>query len=161
LIEQRVTPTLLSEIAAEHARGRRLFVATTNLDAGRRVVWNMGAIAARGEEGLKLFRDVLLASSSIPGFFPPVAIEVEANGKKFRRLDGGRTVAGAFLGDAETVPLAAQHVAPAARAALYHRQLQARTRVQNAGSQYSRHTRSLHRRGADGGAARGSHVDLY
>jgi len=54
LIEQRVTPTLLSEIAAEHARGRRLFVATTNLDAGRRVVWNMGAIAARGEEGRTL-----------------------------------------------------------------------------------------------------------
>ncbi|TMK20821.1 MAG: hypothetical protein E6G75_03900 [Alphaproteobacteria bacterium] len=66
VIEQRVTPALLSEIAAEHARGRRLFVATTNLDAGRRVVWNMGAIAARGEAGLKLFRDVLLASSSIP-----------------------------------------------------------------------------------------------
>src|SRR5262245_845842 len=31
LIEQRVTPALLSEIAAEHARGRRLWVATTNL----------------------------------------------------------------------------------------------------------------------------------
>jgi len=97
LIEQRVTPALLSEIAAEHARGRRLFVATTNLDAGRRVVWNMGAIAARGEEGLRLFRDVLLASSSIPGFFPPVPIEVEANGKKFHELHGDGTLTSPFF----------------------------------------------------------------
>jgi patatin-like phospholipase len=97
VIEQRVTPALLSEIAVEHARGRRLFVATTNLDAGRRVVWNMGAIAARGEEGLRLFRDVLLASSSIPGFFSPVPIEVEANGKKFHELHGDGTLTAPFF----------------------------------------------------------------
>jgi Predicted esterase of the alpha-beta hydrolase superfamily len=49
-------------------------VVTTNLDSGRRVVWNMGAIATRGDEAaLKLFREVLLASSSIPGFFSPVS----------------------------------------------------------------------------------------
>jgi Patatin-like phospholipase len=93
LIEQRVTPKLLAEIAAEHARGRRLLVATTNLDAGRRVIWNMGAIAARGDDkALKLFRDVLLASASIPGFFSPVAIAVEAGGKKFEELHGDGTV---------------------------------------------------------------------
>src|SRR5215468_6967157 len=97
VIEQQVTPALLSEIAAEHARGRRLFVATTNLDAGRRVVWNMGAIAARGEQGLKLFRDILLASSSIPGFFSPVPIEVEANGKKFHELHGDGTLTAPFF----------------------------------------------------------------
>jgi len=93
LIEQRVTPKLLAEIAAEHARGRRLLVATTNLDAGRRVVWNMGTIAARGDDkALKLFRDVLLASASIPGFFSPVAIAVEADGRKFEELHGDGTV---------------------------------------------------------------------
>lgn len=97
LIEQRVTAALLSEIAAEHARGRRLFVVTTNLDAGRRVVWNMGAIAARGEQGLKLFRDILLASSSIPGFFSPVPIEVDANGKKFQELHGDGTLTAPFF----------------------------------------------------------------
>ena len=51
-VEQRITPALLAEIAAEHARGRRLLVATTNLDAGRRVIWNMGAIAARATKAL-------------------------------------------------------------------------------------------------------------
>ena len=98
LIEDRVTTKLLAEIAAEHARGRRLFVATTNLDAGRRVVWNMGAIAARGDEAaLKLFREILLASSSIPGFFSPVAIEVEANGKKVREMHSDGTITAPFF----------------------------------------------------------------
>src|SRR5215471_4886403 len=97
LIEQRVTPALVSEIAAEHARGRRLWVATTNLDAGRRVIWNMGAIAAHGEQGLRLFRDVLLASSAIPGFFSPVPIEVEVNGKKFHELHGDGTLSLSFF----------------------------------------------------------------
>ena len=103
VVEQRVTAKLLSEIATEHARGRRLLVVTTNLDAGRRVVWNMGAIAAHGEHGLKLFRDILLASSSIPGFFSPVPIEVEANGKKFHELHGDGTLTAPFFVVPETM----------------------------------------------------------
>ena len=103
IIEQRVTAKLLSEIAAEHGRGRRLLVVTTNLDSGRRVVWNMGAIAGHGEQGLKLFRDILLASSSIPGFFSPVPIEVEANGKKFHELHGDGTLTAPFFVVPETM----------------------------------------------------------
>ena len=98
LIEDRVTAKLLSEIAVEHARGRRLFIATTNLDAGRRVVWNMGAIAARGDDrALKLFREILLASSSIPGFFSPVGIAVEANGKTFEEMHSDGTLTAPFF----------------------------------------------------------------
>jgi hypothetical protein len=98
LIEQRVTPQLLSAIAAEHARGRRLLVATTNYDAGRRVVWNMGAIAAKGDaSSVKLFRDILLASSAIPGIFSPVGIKVEANGKQFEELHGDGTLTAPFF----------------------------------------------------------------
>ena len=97
-LEQRITSNLLAAIAAEHVRGRRLFVATTNLDAGRRVIWNMGAIAARSDEkSLKLFRDVLLASCSIPGFFSPVSIEVEANGKSFQEAHGDGTLTAPFF----------------------------------------------------------------
>jgi predicted acylesterase/phospholipase RssA len=94
LIEKRVTPELVAAVAAEHKKGRRLLVVTTNADAGRRVIWNMGAIAQKGDEAaLKLFRSVLLASSAIPGFFEPVLIDVEANGKKFQELhiDGSVT----------------------------------------------------------------------
>lgn len=92
LIAKEVTPELLAQVAEGHRKGRRLFVATTNLDASRGVVWNMGAIAAKGDEAaLKLFRDVLAASAAIPGLFPPVMIEVEANGKKTQEMhaDGG------------------------------------------------------------------------
>jgi hypothetical protein len=89
LIAKRVTPDLLNDIAAQHRNGRRLIVVTTNLDAERPVAWNMGAIAARGgDKALKLFRDILLAASAIPGVFPPVLIDVEANGHKFQEMHG-------------------------------------------------------------------------
>ena len=54
----------------------------------------MGEIASRGTpEDLALFRKVLLASASIPGFFPPVPIDVEVDGKPVEELhvDGGVT----------------------------------------------------------------------
>jgi hypothetical protein len=92
LIERNVTPEVIADVATEYKRGRRLFVLTTNLDAGRPVVWDMGMIAAKGgEDAVRLFRDVLLASSAIPGPFPPVMIEVEANGRRFLEMhvDGG------------------------------------------------------------------------
>ena len=97
-IQKRVTKEMLAAIAAEHKKGRRFLVATTNQDAGRRVIWNMGAIAAQGDDkALKLFRDVLLASSSIPGFFQPVMIEVEANGKKFQEMHLDGTITAPFF----------------------------------------------------------------
>ncbi len=98
LIAKEVTPALLADIAAQYRAGRRLFVVTTDLDAERSVVWNMGAIAAHGgEAALNLFRTVLLASTSIPGAFPPVLIDVEASGKRFAEMhvDGG--VGGQFF----------------------------------------------------------------
>jgi predicted acylesterase/phospholipase RssA len=94
LVASIVDERLLRRIAEEHARGRRLFVVSTNLDAQRPVVWDMGVIASsRAPGALKLFRDVLVASSSVPGAFAPTLIEVEANGHQFAELhvDGGAT----------------------------------------------------------------------
>ena len=94
LIDREVDAALLRQVAAEHARGRRLYVGTTHLDARRLVVWDMGAIAARGRpEDLALFRKVLLASASLPGLLPPVAIPIEVDGKRYEELhaDGGVT----------------------------------------------------------------------
>ena len=94
LIAKRVTPELLNDVAAEHRRGRRLFVVTTNLDAERPVAWNMGAIASRGgDKALKLFRDILLAASSGPRRLSAGVIDVEAGGRKFQEMhaDGGLT----------------------------------------------------------------------
>ncbi len=74
LVEDNVTAELLAAIAVEHRKGRRLLVATTNLDTEETVIWDMGVLASQGEAALPLFRDVLVASASIPGVFPPVLI---------------------------------------------------------------------------------------
>ncbi|MES3027521.1 MAG: patatin-like phospholipase family protein [Pseudomonadota bacterium] len=82
LVEAYVTPTMLREVAVEHAKGRRLLIVTTNLDTQQTVIWDMGAIATRQTpEALALFRDVLVASSSIPGVFPPVMIPLDETGR--------------------------------------------------------------------------------
>ncbi|MBL4726531.1 MAG: patatin-like phospholipase family protein [Rhizobiaceae bacterium] len=94
LIAKYITRDTLREIAAEHQKGRYLLVGTTNLDAGRPVIWNMGEIAQVGDDrALKLFRSVILASASIPGAFPPVMIDVSADGKLGQEMhvDGGTT----------------------------------------------------------------------
>jgi hypothetical protein len=88
-LKKYVTERLLEEIAAEHKNGRRLFIGTTLLDAQRFVIWDMGAIAVRGDLGL--FREVILASASIPIIFPPVYIHVESDGRNYDEMhvDGG------------------------------------------------------------------------
>lgn len=94
LIAHYVDRKFLDRIAAQYRRGRILLVLTTNLDAQRPVVWNMGEIALnRSPEATELFRKVILASAAIPAAFPPVKIEVEAGGKMYDELhvDGGTT----------------------------------------------------------------------
>lgn len=93
-IERMVTPDLLRRIAAEHRAGRRLYVGTTELEAKRPVIWDLGEIACRGTmDDLILFRQVLLGSAAIPGFFPPVRIPVTVDGQELteRHVDGGVT----------------------------------------------------------------------
>jgi hypothetical protein len=94
LIAQYVDRQFLDRIAAQYKRGRVLLVLTTNLDAQRPVVWNMGEIALnRSPEATELFRKVILASAAIPAALPPVKIEVEAGGRMYDELhvDGGTT----------------------------------------------------------------------
>lgn len=94
LLQRYATKDLLRAVAEAHASGRRLLVVTTNLDAGRPVVWDLGAIASSGRpDALELFRTVILASSAIPGMFPPVPITVRADGREYTELhvDGAVT----------------------------------------------------------------------
>lgn len=94
LIAKHVDAKMLRRVAAEYRRGRVLTIGTTNLDARRPVVWNMGEIAHVGNQpALELFRDVILASASIPGLFPPVNIKVMVDGKTYDEMhvDGGVT----------------------------------------------------------------------
>ena len=87
LIGRYLTNDLLDAIAAEHAKGRRLLVVTTNLDSQRAVIWNMGSIASSNAPNrLELFRDVLAASASIPAVFPPQLIDVSAGPTQFQEM---------------------------------------------------------------------------
>lgn len=94
LIARYFDDALLRAVAAAHRQGRRLFVATTSIYAGRQVVWDIGAIADSGQpDALALIQRVLLASASVPVLFPPVYFEVEANGHRYNEMhvDGGIT----------------------------------------------------------------------
>ena len=94
LLKVHVTQTMIDAIAAEYAKGRLLFIGTTNLDARRPVVWNVTKIAASGKpEANELLRKIMLASAAIPGAFPPVMFDVEAKGQSYQEMhvDGGAT----------------------------------------------------------------------
>ena len=90
---------MVQRLAAEYERGRILLILTTNLDQGRSVIWNVGAIAASGHpRSRELIVDILLASAAVPGVFPPVMINVTVDGKNYQEMhvDGG-AIAQAFL----------------------------------------------------------------
>jgi predicted acylesterase/phospholipase RssA len=66
-------------------------MSTTNMEAQRGVIWDIGAIANSGNpHALDLIHKIMLASASIPGMFQPVFIDVESGGPrhipKFMRM---------------------------------------------------------------------------
>ena len=94
LIAQYLSPAVMAEIAREYERGRILMVLTTNLDAQRPVVWNLGELArSRHPDAHRLFHKIILASAAIPGALSPVNIPVVVDGKTYDELhvDGGTT----------------------------------------------------------------------
>lgn len=95
IIAKFIDADMLKRIASEYQKGRLLLVVTTNLDAQRPMVWNLGEIATTGtKEALELTHQVLMASAAIPGLFPPVQIPVQAaDGKRYDEMhvDGGVT----------------------------------------------------------------------
>jgi hypothetical protein len=106
LVAKYVDPPLLYAIAVEHAKGRRLMIATTNLDTEQTMIWDMGAIASRGDaDALQLFRQVLVASASIPGVFPPSLIEVEGPNRKLSEMHVDGSVTTPFFVAPETLLL--------------------------------------------------------
>ena len=99
MIARYLDHAMVQRIAEEYNKGRLLFILTTNLDQGRPVIWNIGAIAASSNpKAQDLIIDVLLASASIPAVFPPVMLDVTVDGAHHQEMhvDGG-TIAQAFL----------------------------------------------------------------
>jgi predicted acylesterase/phospholipase RssA len=87
MIESFATDEYFAAVAAEHARGRRFYVGTTNVDTKRFVVWDMGAVASCGTPAARaLYRDVLVASSAMTGFFPPVHLGLDGDGVRYDEM---------------------------------------------------------------------------
>lgn len=104
MVDHYVTFQLLEAVAREAATGRLLEVATTDIDKEETVIWDLGAIASRGDESSReLFRDVLIASASVPGVFPPVLLHVRQGGITYDEMhvDGATTVP--FIGAPESL----------------------------------------------------------
>ena len=94
-----MTPEVLRRIGQEYQKGRLLLISTANLDSGKLVIWNIGAIAASDNPTkLRLVRKILLASAAVPGLFPPVMLDALLDNEKHQEMhvDGG-TVSQVFL----------------------------------------------------------------
>lgn len=89
LLLDHVTEPMLDEVVKAHAQGRRLYVATTDMTAGRAVFWDMGAIAASGANRRNHYVDVLVASVAVPGLVEPVRVVDARSGARSVHSDGG------------------------------------------------------------------------
>ena len=94
LIARYVHDTVIGRRTEEYRRGHLVLIGTTNLDATRPVVWNMGETAAsEHHEARQLIRDVIEASAAIPGAFTPGSVPVESDRQDFDKMhvDGSTT----------------------------------------------------------------------
>jgi predicted acylesterase/phospholipase RssA len=120
LVERYLDDEMLKAIAREDQKGRRLLVVTTNLDAQRAVVWDMGAIAASGgPNAFNLFRDVLAASASVPVVFAPQLIDVEANDRVFQEMHADGTVSAPVYTLPDAILFGGKPISRNAKPALY------------------------------------------
>lgn len=102
LVDRYATDALIQAVAHEASTGRLLLVATTDVSTGEPVIWDLGSIAMNDGAGAKaLFREVLLASASVPGLFPPVVIRVQEQQALYEEVHVDGTITLPFF-----VPLA-------------------------------------------------------
>jgi hypothetical protein len=92
LFSNNFNEALLNRVATAHAKGRRLYIGTTNIDTGQLIVWDMGAIASSSRsDKYQRFSDIIYASSAMPIFLPPQYISVDIEDKQYYQMhvDGG------------------------------------------------------------------------
>lgn len=92
LIEHYLDDEAVERIATEYNKGRRLYVGTTNMDALRPVIWDLGAIAASNHpDKANYLHRIILASAAVPGAFPPEIFEVSKGEVNYNEVhvDGG------------------------------------------------------------------------
>ena len=70
-IRTAITPALVTQLAQNHAQGRSAFVGTVNLDTSAFEVVDLARIAAEDPRAEPCIEEAILATSAIPGLFPP------------------------------------------------------------------------------------------
>ena len=87
-VRSAITADLIRAIAKGASEGRQLLVGATNLDYGLMRVWDLAqtALKASEEKAVEQTVSVLLASSALPGAFPPVLID------ELLYVDGGASM---------------------------------------------------------------------
>ncbi|GAB5378124.1 MAG: hypothetical protein AcusKO_45860 [Acuticoccus sp.] len=74
VIEELISPELVAAVARQHAAGRRLFVASTNLTTARPIIWDVGLLASDTSVGVAErvghVRRAILSSTAVPAIFP-------------------------------------------------------------------------------------------
>ncbi|UPY37609.1 patatin-like phospholipase family protein [Sediminicoccus sp. KRV36] len=141
-ISRYVNEQMLAEIARGYDSGRLLLIGTTNLDAERPVIWNIGAIAKSGHpRALDTVRRIMLASAAIPGAFAPVLFDVNVAGVPHQELhvDGG-VFAQAFLYPASVGDLRRQRIAQRLPTAPARAWIIRNARLEPKGSEVNRRT---------------------
>ncbi|GAA5191854.1 patatin-like phospholipase family protein [Ferrimonas gelatinilytica] len=94
LVTETYPEEFIDELAEQHRLGRRLFIGTTHIEAGRLIIWNIGAIANSDlPNRIELIHQILAGSAAIPGVFPPQFIPVYQDGqiREEMHVDGGVT----------------------------------------------------------------------
>ena len=76
-IEESISPKLVKEIVDKSKQNNVLLVGATNLDYGSMRVWDLSTLAENNdvEKAQEMITERLIASSAIPGAFPPVMID--------------------------------------------------------------------------------------
>jgi predicted acylesterase/phospholipase RssA len=98
LVDRYATDALIQAVAREASTGRLLLVATTDVSTGEPVIWDLGSIAMNGGTNARaLFRDILVASASVPGLFPPVLIRVQEQQVLYEELHVDGAIAVPFF----------------------------------------------------------------
>jgi hypothetical protein len=102
-LREALTPDMIARIAERGADGRMLVVNTTDIDTGMPHVFDLVAEARRARETGRPDRiyEVMLASSGIPGAFPPRMID------DTMYVDGGVTgniIYGGRIGEEDSLP---------------------------------------------------------
>jgi predicted acylesterase/phospholipase RssA len=98
LVDRYATDAVIQAVAREAAAGRLLLIVTTDVETGEAVVWDLGSIAMNGgQDARTLFRDILVASASVPGMFPPVVIRVKEQQTVFEEAHVDGTVSMPFF----------------------------------------------------------------